>query len=106
MPGTHDFICNWVGNERWTLDMPWSGQGIFRNKPLVDWTVDGHVAGKTRSHGGFTFRDDRRSWSLGEDSVFLFAFKAKRVSFAPKAPHDKPAESLSLINRWLYNERL
>jgi len=84
--GTHDFICNWVGNERWTLDMPWSGQETFRNKPLVDWTLDGHVAGKTRSHGGFTFATIDGAGHL--------------------APHDKPAESLALINRWLYNERL
>ncbi len=53
--GTYDFVCNWVGNERWTLDMPWSGQKAFKNKALIDWTVDGHVAGKTRSHGAFTF---------------------------------------------------
>lgn len=24
--GTYDWICNWVGNERWTLAMEWSGQ--------------------------------------------------------------------------------
>ena len=53
--GTYDMVCNWVGNERWTLDMQWSGQEGFRSKPLVDWTVDGLAAGKTRSYGNFTF---------------------------------------------------
>lgn len=84
--GTYDFICNWVGNERWTLDMPWSGQEAFRSKPLVDWALDGHVAGKTRSHGGFTFATINGAGHL--------------------APHDKPAESLAMINRWLYEQVL
>ena len=44
--GTYDFVCNWVGNEQWTLDMHWSGQEAFKTKPLVDWSVDGHVGRK------------------------------------------------------------
>ncbi|KLO18953.1 alpha/beta-hydrolase [Schizopora paradoxa] len=79
--GTYDFICNWIGNERWTLNMPWSGQEEFKNKPLVDWNLDGRAVGKTRSHGGFTFATIQGAGHL--------------------APHDKPAESLALINRWL-----
>lgn len=53
--GTYDFLCNWVGNERWTLNMPWSGQEGFRAKPLIEWSANGHVAGKKRSYGNFTF---------------------------------------------------
>jgi len=84
--GTYDFVCNWVGNERWTLDMPWSGQEAFKKKALIDWTVDGHVAGKTRSHGAFTFATINGAGHL--------------------APHDKPVESLAMINRWLAEETL
>jgi cathepsin A (carboxypeptidase C) len=53
--GTYDWICNWVGNERWTLALEWSGQADFVKQALRDWEVDGKVAGKTRSAHGLTF---------------------------------------------------
>lgn len=27
--GDVDFICNWIGNKNWVLDLPWSGQAAF-----------------------------------------------------------------------------
>lgn len=54
--GTYDWICNWVGNERWTLELEWSGQEKFVGQgALRDWSVGGKVAGRTRSAGGLTF---------------------------------------------------
>lgn len=53
--GTYDWVCNWVGNERWTLDMEWSGQEAFRNEALEEWYVDGKAAGKFRKHGNLAF---------------------------------------------------
>lgn len=53
--GTYDFVCNWVGNERWTLAMEWSGQDEFVKQELREWTVDGKRAGRTRSAKGLTF---------------------------------------------------
>lgn len=53
--GTYDWICNWIGNERWTLKMPWSGQEAFVSQPLRDWEIDGHAVGKTRSANGLTY---------------------------------------------------
>lgn len=53
--GTYDWICNWIGNERWMLQMPWTGQEAFASQPLRGWEVDGHVVGKTRSARGLTF---------------------------------------------------
>ena len=53
--GMNDFICNWVANERWMLDLEWSGQEGFRKEELKDWKVDGKVAGRTKSIDGFTF---------------------------------------------------
>jgi carboxypeptidase C (cathepsin A) len=53
--GTYDWICNWIGNERWTLALEWSGQEEFASKALHTWEVDGKVAGKSRSAGKFTF---------------------------------------------------
>jgi carboxypeptidase C (cathepsin A) len=53
--GTYDWICNWIGNEAWTLALDWHGQQDFAALPLREWHVDGHVAGKTRSAHGLTF---------------------------------------------------
>lgn len=53
--GSYDWICNHVGNERWTLALEWSGHSEFASKELRDWLVDGKPAGHTRSAGGFTF---------------------------------------------------
>ena len=53
--GTYDFIANWVGNERWTLEMKWSGQEAFVSQELREWEVDGKPAGKTRSSGPLSF---------------------------------------------------
>lgn len=53
--GTYDWICNWIGNERWTLNMPWTGQEAFTSQPLREWEIDGKAVGKTRSAHGLTF---------------------------------------------------
>ena len=53
--GNYDWICNWVANERWTLELDRSGKDGFDKQDLKDWTVDGKVAGKTRHFGDFTF---------------------------------------------------
>ncbi|KAH7919224.1 alpha/beta-hydrolase [Leucogyrophana mollusca] len=53
--GTYDWICNWVGNERWTLGMEWTGREAFVKEELRDWKVAGEVAGQTRSANGLTF---------------------------------------------------
>ena len=32
--GENDWICNWIGNERWTLDLDWSGREEFKKLEL------------------------------------------------------------------------
>ncbi|OJT03086.1 Carboxypeptidase Y -like protein [Trametes pubescens] len=53
--GATDWICNWVGNERMTLGLEWTGQDAYRSEHLREWLVDGEVAGKVRTGGGLTF---------------------------------------------------
>jgi carboxypeptidase C (cathepsin A) len=53
--GEADWICNWVGNQKWTLAMEWNGQEDFAGTKLREWFVDGTVAGLTRSARGLTF---------------------------------------------------
>ncbi|EPQ61308.1 serine carboxypeptidase [Gloeophyllum trabeum ATCC 11539] len=84
--GAYDWICNWVGNERWTRALAWSGQAEFAGQQLRDWEVGGAVAGKTRSAQGFTFATIEGAGHM--------------------APYDKPKESLELVNRWLAGEEL
>jgi len=84
--GTYDWICNWIGNEAWTLALEWHGQRDFAALPLREWHVDGHVAGKTRGAHGLTF--------------------ATVDAAGHMVPYDKPTEALALINRWLAREEL
>ncbi|TFK38771.1 serine carboxypeptidase [Crucibulum laeve] len=79
--GNQDWICNWVGNEAWTLELEWSGQEEFGSQDLREWTVDGKRAGLTRSAGGLTFATVEGAGHM--------------------VPYDKPKESLALVNRWL-----
>ncbi|KAF4584581.1 hypothetical protein EYR40_004579 [Pleurotus pulmonarius] len=84
--GSYDWICNWVGNERWTLAMDWSGKEEFNKQPLRDWVVDGKSAGKTRSAKGLTFATVEAAGHM--------------------VPYDKPKESLEMVQRWLAGEAL
>ncbi|KAF9444146.1 alpha/beta-hydrolase [Macrolepiota fuliginosa MF-IS2] len=84
--GTYDWICNWVGNERWTLDLEWSGREKFVREELREWTVEGKKAGLVRSHGGFTF--------VTVDGA------------GHMVPYDKPKEALAMVQRWLENTEI
>ncbi|KAJ3571869.1 hypothetical protein NP233_g3480 [Leucocoprinus birnbaumii] len=80
--GTYDWVCNWVSNERWTLDLEWSGREHFVKEELREWTVDGKKAGLVRSkHHGLTF--------------------ATVDAAGHMVPFDKPKEALTLVQRWL-----
>jgi len=84
--GTYDWVCNWIGNEAWTLALEWHGKKDFGALPLREWYVDGRVVGKTRSAHGLTFA----TVDAGGHMV----------------PYDKPKEALALVNRWLAREEL
>jgi len=84
--GTYDWICNWVGNERFTLAMEWSGQKNFTSQKLREWKVDGVTAGLTRSAEGLTFATIQGAGHM--------------------VPYDKPVQSLELVNRWLAGDDL
>ncbi|KAI6006471.1 serine carboxypeptidase [Pisolithus marmoratus] len=80
--GVYDWICNWIGNERWTLAMTWSGQEQFVKQPLTDWYVNGNVAGRTRSAAGLTYATVNEAGHM--------------------VPYDKPEEALEMVKRWLW----
>ncbi|OBZ77505.1 hypothetical protein A0H81_01708 [Grifola frondosa] len=74
--GADDYICNWVGNERMTLELEWTEQERFKAQPLRSWNISGKPAGLTRSAGPFTF--------------------ATIFGAGHMAPYNAPAESLEL----------
>ncbi|KZT24362.1 alpha/beta-hydrolase [Neolentinus lepideus HHB14362 ss-1] len=84
--GTYDWICNWVGNERWLMALEWSGKAELAEAELRGWNVDGKEVGKTRTARTLTW--------------------ATIYGAGHMAPYDKPKESLELVNRWLAGEEL
>ncbi|CCA73427.1 related to PRC1-carboxypeptidase y, serine-type protease [Serendipita indica DSM 11827] len=84
--GTYDWICNHVGNYRWTAELPWSGHDAFNAQELREWKVDGEVAGMTRNASGLTFA-----------TVFAAGHMV---------PYDKPKQALTMLNRWLAGQEL
>ncbi|KAJ3979316.1 Alpha/Beta hydrolase protein [Lentinula detonsa] len=86
--GSYDWICNWVGNERWSRDLQWSGQQEFASQNLRDWIVAGKKAGVTRSARGglFTFATVQGAGHM--------------------VPYNKPKEALALVQRWIAGEEL
>lgn len=81
--GDVDFICNWLGNQAWTLNLDWSGKAAFNAAPVTNWTVGGDVAGELRTSGGFSF---------------LRVFDAGHM-----VPADKPAAALALLNELIHS---
>jgi len=53
--GTYDWMCNWIGNERWTLELEWSGHDEFAAEELREWIVDNERVGLTRGRGGLVY---------------------------------------------------
>ncbi|GBE82719.1 Carboxypeptidase Y homolog A [Sparassis crispa] len=84
--GTRDWICNWVGNERMTVAMEWTGQEAYTAAEKRKWYVDSEVAGLVKSVGPFTFATVHNAGHM--------------------VPYDVPKESLAMINRWLAGEEL
>ncbi|KAJ1307942.1 hypothetical protein OPQ81_002019 [Rhizoctonia solani] len=84
--GTYDWICNWVGNQKWVLALDWTGSAEFTAQKDRDWVVDGQVAGFTRSANGLTFATVNAAGHM--------------------VPYDKPKEALAMLDRWLKGKEL
>ncbi|KAI0052593.1 peptidase S10 serine carboxypeptidase [Auriscalpium vulgare] len=79
--GTYDWQCNWVANKLWVDKLEWSGQAGYAAAAWRNWEVDGRTAGEIKVWDQLTFATVRGAGHM--------------------VPHDKPAESLALISRWL-----
>lgn len=85
--GDADFICNWMGNKAWTLELPWSGHEEFKSAKDSDWlSPAGKKVGELRST---------------KDGQFAFL----RVNGAGHmVPYDQPEAALEMLNQWVHNE--
>ncbi|KAI9344316.1 Alpha/Beta hydrolase protein [Obelidium mucronatum] len=55
--GDADFICNYMGNRAWTLELEWSGKDGFNAAPELDWVskATGKKAGLFRTFDKLTY---------------------------------------------------
>ncbi|CDH57960.1 carboxypeptidase [Lichtheimia corymbifera JMRC:FSU:9682] len=82
--GDQDFICNWLGNKAWTMELEWHDQEAWRSAPDLEW---GNNAGQLRTSPDGQF-------------AFLRVYGAGHMT-----PADQPENSLEFFNAWI-QERL
>ncbi|ODV59709.1 carboxypeptidase C PRC1 [Ascoidea rubescens DSM 1968] len=80
--GDKDFICNWLGNNAWSNDLPYKHHTQYSAKSLQKFiTNDGEEAGEFKNYKNFTF---------------LRLFNGGHM-----VPYDQPNSSLDMFNRWI-----
>ncbi|KAJ3332229.1 hypothetical protein HDU76_000874 [Blyttiomyces sp. JEL0837] len=81
--GDADYICNWMGNRAWTLELEWTGKDEFNSAPELSWVskTTGKKAGEFRTYEGLTF---------------LRIYEAGHM-----VPYDQPEHSNEFINMWI-----
>lgn len=80
--GTLDFVCNYMGNEKWMEALSWSGKQGYNDAKKRDWHgPDGKVAGWTKSHG---------------DLSMLTIYNAGHM-----VPMDQPENAATFFEKWL-----
>ncbi|KAI5122141.1 hypothetical protein M0805_000788 [Coniferiporia weirii] len=84
--GTYDWQCNWVANKLWVERLEWAGQDAFNTEEWRTWGLDDGDAGITKTAGPLTFAT---IWGAGH-----------------MVPHDKPAEAMAMVSRWLAGKEL
>ncbi|CAO3671085.1 unnamed protein product [Rhizopus stolonifer] len=86
--GDADFICNWMGNKAWTLELPWSGHEEFSSANDTEWYSEklGKQAGELRK------TEDGRF-------AFLRVFGAGHM-----VPYDQPESGLDMLQQWVRGE--
>jgi len=92
--GDVDFICNWMGNKAWTIDLPWTGKNAFNNEADAVWY---YTENDENVEGGMvrTANALKGSGSL----TFLQVYEAGHM-----VPMDQPAASLQMLNAFTANK--
>ncbi|ORY32966.1 peptidase S10, serine carboxypeptidase [Neocallimastix californiae] len=87
--GDADFICNWIGNKAWTMELDWEGKLEFNFALDKEWygyqkEKEGDSYGQLRSFMNFSF---------------LRVYQAGHM-----VPYDQPKASEDMINAWISGE--
>ncbi|KAF0686847.1 Aste57867_21375 [Aphanomyces stellatus] len=53
--GDQDMVCNWMAQDLWTRELPWTSHAAFDAQPIVPYVVGGRSAGEIRHAAGLTF---------------------------------------------------
>ncbi|KAF4031871.1 Serine carboxypeptidase [Phytophthora infestans] len=84
--GDADLMCNWYGNQAWTLALDWKGKEGFNAAPETTYTTaDGTNGGVVRS--------------FNNQFTFLKVFNSGHM-----VPQDQPAVALDMLNKFLNNQ--
>ena len=68
--GENDFICNWVGNEAFTLAMEWSGQEEFNKRESGTWVYKNETVGRLRNVVPLTFATVKGAGHMASRAAF------------------------------------
>ena len=80
--GDQDYICNWLGNQAWTLALDWPHKADFNAAPVTNFTAGGTSnVGELRTSNGLSF---------------LRVFDAGHM-----VPRDQPENSLNMVNAFI-----
>eukprot|EP01064_Diplonema_japonicum_P037449 TRINITY_DN875_c0_g8_i1.p1 TRINITY_DN875_c0_g8~~TRINITY_DN875_c0_g8_i1.p1 ORF type:complete len:448 (+),score=145.26 TRINITY_DN875_c0_g8_i1:54-1397(+) len=82
--GDVDFVCNWIGNKAWTLDLPWSGKAAFNAAGDHDWNVNSKKAGSFRTANGFTFLQVNEAGHM--------------------VPYNQPVAAFNMLSTFIHNK--
>jgi len=82
--GDVDYVCNWLGNKKWTLAMEWPHKSDFNAAEDAPYSVGGKQVGRLRTSNGFHF---------------LQVYQAGHM-----VPMDQPAVALSMLNGFIGGE--
>ncbi|KAL8278754.1 hypothetical protein RQP46_008823 [Phenoliferia psychrophenolica] len=85
--GKRDFICNYIGNEAWTLALEWSGQAAFNAEPLRSF------------YGVESDKDEAGFYRQAKNFAFAVVDNAGHF-----LPFDQPSNALSMFNRWVHGQ--
>eukprot|EP01039_Chlorochromonas_danica_P007629 gene7629-8431_t len=92
--GDVDFICNWMGNKAWTLELSWTGKKDFNGAGDHTWTYQD--SNSNAVNGGMV--RSALAKRGGGSLTFLQVYAAGHM-----VPMDQPQAALALLNTFIQN---